>query len=329
MNVVFIIPTGVGAEIGGHAGDATPAACLIGSVCDRIILHPNVVNAMDINEMPKNALYVDGHTLDTFLAGEISLKLVQSNKILAVVNPTFKPETVNAISACRTTSGIDVEIVVLERPLILRAGFDGQGLATGSIEGTDELIRQLKDYTFDALAILTEIKTDREIVIHYLTQGGVNPWGVVESMACRPISNALKCPVAHAPIGNDDDQYKEYINDICDPRMGADFVTVAYLFCVIKGLHKAPRWGTRGLHIDDIDLLVSPDMVFGVPHKLCLRQHIPILVVKENKTILPRAVGNCLKVENYLEAAGWIASTRAGISIESVRRPIKYTRIWK
>lgn len=326
MNVVFIIPTGVGAEIGGHSGDATPAACLIGSVCDCIILHPNVVNAADINEMPENALYVDGHTLDTFLAGEIHLESVRSNKILAVVNPTFNEKTVNAISACRTASGIDVEILVLEKPLILRTSFNTQGLATGFVDGTTELIKQLKGYTFDALAILTEIETDKEVALHYFEHSSVNPWGAVESMACRPISKALQCPVAHAPI---DSGHFDNIHIVCDPRMAGEFVSIAYLFCVIKGLHRAPRWGTRGLHIDDIDLLISPDMTFGTPHKLCLKQHIPILVVKENKTILSPAEGNCIKVENYLEAAGWIASMRTGISIESVRRPIKHTKVWK
>ena len=29
FNAVFIVPTGVGAEVGGHAGDATPAAQLL------------------------------------------------------------------------------------------------------------------------------------------------------------------------------------------------------------------------------------------------------------------------------------------------------------
>ncbi|MCK5606476.1 DUF3326 domain-containing protein, partial [Candidatus Pacearchaeota archaeon] len=34
MNTVFIVPTGIGCKIGGHAGDATPAFKLIASVSD-------------------------------------------------------------------------------------------------------------------------------------------------------------------------------------------------------------------------------------------------------------------------------------------------------
>lgn len=56
---VFIVPTGIGCEIGGHAGDATPAARLTAACCDKLIVHPNVVNASDINEMTENMIYVE------------------------------------------------------------------------------------------------------------------------------------------------------------------------------------------------------------------------------------------------------------------------------
>ena len=56
FNVVFLVPTGIGAEIGGHAGDAGPAVQLIAQTCDTVVLHPNLVNASDVNEMPGNSL---------------------------------------------------------------------------------------------------------------------------------------------------------------------------------------------------------------------------------------------------------------------------------
>ena len=36
FTTVLIVPTGVGAEIGGHAGDATPVASLLASACDSL-----------------------------------------------------------------------------------------------------------------------------------------------------------------------------------------------------------------------------------------------------------------------------------------------------
>ncbi len=336
MNIVFIVPTGVGAEIGGHAGDATPAARLIGSVCDRIILHPNVVNAADINEMPPNSLYVDGHMLNRFLSGDIGLKPVKSNKVLVAINSQENnADTINAVSACRAAYGVDAEIVILKKRLILRSGFDAKsGVATGEVHGTDALIDQVFGMDFDALAIATEIETPQEVAMNYFKNAGVNPWGAVEAMACYPVSESLSKPVAHAPI---DSGTWRNLKMVTDPRISAEMVSTACLFCVIKGLHTAPRWSKRtlfgdgkdndSLYVEDVDLLVSPDMKFGTPHYRCLKQGITILVVEENKTVLPPADGDCIRVANYLEAAGWVASMRAGISPKAVRRPFDPTRI--
>ncbi len=323
MNIVMIVPTGVGAEIGGHAGDATPAARLLGSVCDNIILHPNVVNACDINEMPNNAIYVDGHTLDRFLEGRIGLVPVKANKILVAIDPPIKAETVNALRACEVTLGIDIKIAVLDEPFILNGYINGSGLACGYTSGGDKLVNQVQKYDFDVLAILTPIKIEKAVVDHYVKYGGSNPWGKVEALACHPISEALKCVVAHAPIDNG--SLDGHVNTICDPRMGAEFVSIASLFCVIKGLHKAPRWTENrlvGTWVSDIDLMVSPDMQFGPPHHFCEKRNVPMLFVRENKTMLPRAPDTCIKVENYIEAAGYVACLGAGINPKTVRRPL-------
>ena len=39
---VLIVPTGVGASIGGFAGDALPVARAMASLCDNLVTHPNV-----------------------------------------------------------------------------------------------------------------------------------------------------------------------------------------------------------------------------------------------------------------------------------------------
>jgi hypothetical protein len=52
FTTVLVVPTGVGSEIGGHAGDAMPVAALAAQVSDTLITHPNVVNGSDIMELP-------------------------------------------------------------------------------------------------------------------------------------------------------------------------------------------------------------------------------------------------------------------------------------
>ncbi len=44
FTAAFIVPTGVGATIGGYAGDASPCVNLISKICP-VITNPNTVNA--------------------------------------------------------------------------------------------------------------------------------------------------------------------------------------------------------------------------------------------------------------------------------------------
>lgn len=316
MNVVFIIPTGIGCEIGGHSGDATPAAKLIASVCDKLFIHPNVVNASDINEMKENMLYVEGSILDRFLEGRIELEEVRMNKILVAVNSPVENTTVNAVSAARVTIGADIKIVELAIPLEMKGRIEN-GCATGDVSGSASLIQQVAGYRFDALALHTPIQVDEETRLNYYRNGGVNPWGWVEAKASKLVADGLDRPVAHAPLSP-----KEEFDEIVDPRMAAEMLSNSFLHSVLKGLHKAPCIG-KGLSVKDVDCLISPFGCVGRPHYACLYANIPIIIVKENRTVLANTMldGSFL-VENYLEAAGLIAAMREGIHPCSVRRPI-------
>jgi len=325
MNVVLIVPTGIGAEIGGHAGDANPAAKLLASCCDKLITHPNVVNASDINEQTYNTLYVEGSILDRFLRGEIYLKEVFYNKILLVVNSPINNDTINAVNAARTTIGADIKIVELETPLEMM-GFYKNGKADGKVTGCLELVEQIKDYDFAALAIQTNIQVERETKLHYLKNGGVNPWGGIEAITSKLIADKLDKPVAHSPFvdwQNGQDDLADF-NEVVDPRMSAEMVSLCYLHCILKGLHKAPKIDyEKGLSVDDVDFLITPINCVGEPHYACMNAGIPIIAVKENKTILnDKMPDNFIIVDNYIEAAGLLMAYKAGISSHSVRRPI-------
>jgi len=328
---VLIIPTGIGAEIGGHAGDGNPVAKLIASCCDKLITHPNVVNASDINEMTENTLYVEGSILDRFLEGKIELEETKSNKILVAANSPITNDTINAVSAARATIGIDAEIVELEIPLEMESSFE-HNKATGEVTGWKELIKQVQEYKFDALAIHTPINVDREVLLNYYKHGGLNPLGGVEAKASKLIANELNKPVAHAPLEDVtmEDQELYYIYDrIIDPRIAPEAISNCYLHSVLKGLFKAPRIG-KGLSVKDVDFLITPMNCVGRPHRACLDRNIPVIAVKENKTLLnDKMPDEFILVENYLEAAGMIQAMKTGISPKSVHRPLPYTTIHK
>ncbi len=332
MNAVMIIPTGIGCEVGGHAGDATPSARLIASICDRLVIHPNVVNASDIAELTENMLYVEGSILDRFLEGQIALEEVYSNRIVLIVNPPLMNETINSVNAARNTLGIQIDIVELEKPLSLRGEFGPDGMATGVMGGHEEAYSQIamemKDRPFDVLAIQTIVDVDKITAERYLNEGGVNPWGGAEAVCSRYFSRELGIQCAHAPF--ESGALKNF-NEVVDPRMAAEVVSVSYLHCVLKGLHRAPKVAEYGsmskatIRVDDIDVLISPDGVWGKPHEACATWKVPMIFVRENKNIygshemVPR---NCYIVDSYTEAAGIISGFKAGVSRESVRRPL-------
>jgi len=323
MNTVLIIPTGIGAAIGGHAGDANPVAKLLASVSDTLITHPNVVNASDINEITENTLYVDGYLLDRFLEGKTCLKRVNYNKILCVTNPPLKNEVVNSVSAARSTIGADIEIAVLETPLKMAGMIMSDGIATGTHKGIHQLINQVKNYKFDALAITTPIKVNKKTAINYLKNGGVNPWGRIEAIVSNIIAGYIGKPVAHSPV-----EEILLFKDIVDPRISAEMVSTSYLHCILKGLHKAPQPAESGLSINDIDFLITPVNCVGVPHYACMSKGIKIIAVKENTTCMGNVMPDeFIIAENYLEAAGIISAYKAGIMPSSVRRPLKPTNI--
>jgi hypothetical protein len=70
---VMIVPTGIGASIGGYAGDALPAARVMASVVDTLITHPNVMNGASLYWPIPNALYTEGYALDMFAEGKWGL----------------------------------------------------------------------------------------------------------------------------------------------------------------------------------------------------------------------------------------------------------------
>ena len=322
MNVVLIVPTGIGCEIGGHAGDANPVAKLIGKCCDKLITHPNVVNASDINEMPENTLYVEGSILNRFLRGEIYLKEPFYNKILLVVNKPATPDTINAMNAARITIGADISLLELDTQLSME-GFYKNEKADGKIDGWLELCKQVEDYDFDALAIQSDIKVETATKFKYLKgTGGVNPWGGVEAIASKLIADKIDKPVAHAPFADQADELYNY-HEVVDPRMSAEMVSVCYLHCIFKGLHKAPRVDyEKGLSVDDVDFIITPIDCVGEPHYACMEAGIPVIAVKENKNVLhDKMPDSFIVVDNYIEVAGVLMAYKSGINPASVRRP--------
>jgi len=200
FNSIVLVPTGIGAKIGGHAGDATAIIQLFSQICDLVVTHPNVVNASDINESPANSLYVEGSVICRLLMGTAGLQPVRANRQLVIIDPHADPmfvtSAVNAVNAARSTYGIDCRrIVKLDPPIKLRSRYSGSGRAVGEIDNLEYLYRMLAEFRdeYDAVALSSVINVPVEYHQQYFDNRGamVNPWGGVEAMLTHAISSTF------------------------------------------------------------------------------------------------------------------------------------------
>lgn len=348
FNAVLLVPTGIGSEIGGHAGDAMPVATLAASVADTLILHPNVVNGSDIMELPSNAYYVEGSVISRLLAGAVGLRSVRSNRVLTVVDhhevQKYTNAAVNSVSAARLSFGLDaLEVHELEPRVRLKATYTTSGRAVGEVSELDGLLDLLdrRRAEYDAVAISTQIEVPFSYhVDYYAAQGAmVNPWGGVEAIFTHAISSLYDVPTAHAPM-LESPSIETLDVGVVDPRMAAEAISIAFFTCVLKGLHHSPAVVRLDgpppddvLAAEQVSCLVVPDKVVGLPILAAVEQGIPVIAVRENGNILrndltalPWRRNQLRIVDNYWEAIGVMAAMRAGVDPAVLRRPLEPTR---
>lgn len=349
FNAVLLVPTGIGAEVGGHSGDGGPLSRLLAAPCDNLITHPNVVNAADINELPENALSVEGSVITRLLMGTVGLQKVRSNRIMLVLDKhedKFIHEcAINSASAARAALGLDCsQVVLMDNRVLMHSLYSSSGRAVGRIEYLERLCEVLKNYReqYDAVALSSLIQVPEGFHKDYFhKEDMVNPWGGVEAMLTHAISLIFDVPSAHSPMQTS----RKIMNldvGVVDPRKSAEAVSTTYLHCTLKGLHKSPRivnnpapHGNPGILTSaDISCLVIPDGCVGLPTLAALEQGIPVIAVRENKNRmqnnleeLPFAPGKLFVVENYWEAVGVMNALKAGVAPESVRRPLAHTKV--
>jgi hypothetical protein len=348
FNAVLLVPTGIGAEIGGHAGDAGPVSRLLAQSCDNLITHPNVVNASDINELPDNGLYVEGSIISRLLMGTVGLQKVRSNRVMLVIDKheekLFYQSAINAVSAARAAMGLSCSATItMEDKMSMRSLYSSSGRAVGRVDDFENICEVLEKYykEYDAVAISSVIRVPKNFHVDYYLQDVINPWGGVEAMLTHAISLLYNIPSAHSPML----ESREVLDldlGVVEPRKSAEIISTTFLHSVLKGLHRSPKiidnpsldGQSKALTASDISCLIIPDGCIGLPTLAALEQGIPVIAVRENKNRmknsledLPFAKGKLHIVDNYLEAVGVMSALRAGVSVESVRRPLQHTRV--
>jgi len=343
---VQIIPTGVRCEFGGFAGDAGPVTNLLASAVDFLVTHPNAVNASDLNEMAGNVLYVEGKSLDDFLLGHLGLATTASNRIGTFVDPTgiaYLDDVVNALNAARAVAGIRCELyTVLQSELGVSIEWSEAGCAVGTVlrpEAILHAVESLRAEGVDAIGGVSVIHgVTAEMFARHVAGEIPNPSGGVEAIITHLISKVFRVPTAHAPLP----YYREMKGTPTNnPRASAEFISTPHYYSVLKGLARAPRLVPLPrrdcachdtMTVNNVGAVVMPaSCLGGVPALAAEYSGIPLIAVSENTTVLRMTnqkmqMGNVIEVRSYLEAVGVLLALRKGLSVSSLRRPLRGAR---
>lgn len=333
---MMIIPTGIGAKIGGYAGDGLPVARLLGQVCDRLITHPNVLNGAQLFWNMPNALYVEGYGLDQFAAGNWGLRPVRQNRVGMILDQGIEEELrvrhIQGADACRATLGLSVtDYVVTDAPLNVTLKIADSGASWGTIENVGSLLRAAEKLIVqgkvEAIAIIARFPDEEgEALAEYRQGEGVDGLAGAEAVISHLLVKKFQIPCAHAPALAPID-----IEPNLSPKAAAEELGYTFLPCVLAGLSYAPQFITnrevlpqsQDIWSEQLDSLVIPASACGGSAVLSLSgTKTLIIAVNENDTalsIFPETVGvTAHRVNSYLEAAGVIVAHRAGLNFQSL-----------
>ncbi len=347
---VLIIPTGIGAAIGGYAGDALPVARTLAQVTDRLITHPNVMNGAQMYWPMENAYYVEGYGLDQFAAGQWDLQTVHQNSIGLILDSAIEDDLrwrhLQAADAARATLGIEVSAYVMtDRPLGVTLETAESGASWGTLANPDSLLRAanrlIDEAGVSAIAVVARFPDDLDspALAAYRQGKGVDPLAGAEAVISHLVVRAFKIPCAHAPA-----LAPIPLDPTISPRSAAEEIGHTFLPCVLAGLSRAPQFIDRQsvqlrvvadstiISADQVDAVIVPATAFGGSAVMSLAQarsrgdglsRIQVIAVGENSTTMAvRAadVGiSAIAVNTYLEAAGAIAAYRAGVALGALR----------
>ncbi|XP_041013555.1 uncharacterized lipoprotein syc1174_c-like isoform X2 [Juglans microcarpa x Juglans regia] len=340
---VMIVPTGIGAAIGGFAGDALPVARALSSVVDCLITHPNVLNAAMLYWPMPNVLYVEGHALDRFAEGLWALQPVHQNRVGLVLDAGIEEELrirhLQVADAVRASLGLPVvEYIVTDTPLEVEKWVDPKnGQSTGRIKHPDSLLRAVQTLVsrsgVNAVAVVGRFPDDdddAEGTDDYRQGMGIDLLAGVEAVISHFVVQEFQIPCAHAPACS-----PFPLSLSLSPKSAAEELGHTFLPCVLAGLSNAPQYLVKNndslekgcILASDVDSVILPNDACGGDGALAfarIKRNKPLIItVEENETVLndtPDKLGvEAVQVSNYWEAIGVITAHKAGIDPHSLR----------
>ena len=238
LPTLMVVPTGIGCEIGGYAGDALPSARLLAAASGCLITHPNVMNGAALYWSDSRIHYVEGYGLDRFAAGDWALRPVRRQRIGLLLDAGIEAELaqrqIQVAEACRATLGLDIGPVLRsDQPLGVSLDRGPSGASWGRLEHPDALLRageRLRDAGATAIAVVARFPEDlgSDALTSYRQGSGVDALAGAEAVISHLLVRHLQMPCAHAPA-----LAPLPLDPQLDPRASAEELGYTFLACVL------------------------------------------------------------------------------------------------
>ncbi len=290
--IMMVVPTGLGASIGGFAGDASLYAKLFTKDFN-VIVNPNVVNAACFSGITDNMLYTEGYILSKFVKGEAGLIPSNHNKIGVIFDKAISKEIlnvhINTINAVKTVYGINIAAYEITDE---EAGVDFyttlQGISTGRVFNEKTILRAAKKLIQKGInAISVVLKFDEPPEDNYKNGIGVDVIGGVESVISHYLTRETGIMCVHAPAFENISIEKEKV----DPRAAAEYITPTFLPCLFFALNNSPLFSFKNveqyINVNNLKALIMPFNSLGASIVIdAIKKGIKVFAIKENKTVL-------------------------------------------
>jgi hypothetical protein len=337
LPTLLVIPTGIGCELGGYAGDALPAARLLAAASGCLITHPNVMNGAALYWSDPRLHYVEGSAMDRFAAGLIALKPVRQQRLGLLLDAGIEEELrwrhLQVAEGCRASLGLDIgPVAVSDEPLQVTLSKGASGASWGQLGRPEALLRagkRLKEAGATAIAVVARFPDDlgSEALSASHQGSGVDALAGAEAVISHLLSRELGLPCAHAPALS-----PLPLDRGLDPRAAGEELGYTFLACVLVGLSRAPDLvllpaaAADLLRIEQVGALVAPAGALGGAAVLaCAERGVPVIAVQNPCVLQVNAADLGLEVwaaASYAEAAGLLLALREGISPAALRRPL-------
>lgn len=295
---LMIVPTGIGANIGGYAGDASQTAQKIAKKIP-LIVNPNIVNAAVFSGITENMFYVEGYAIEQFVKGNIGLLPSKNNKIGVIFDKAIPKNVlnihINTLNAIKTVYGSDIiGFEITEQEAGVEFFNTDKGISSGSVKNPKTLAEageKLIEKGAQAIAVVCFFEEPPED--DYESGEGVDIVGGVEAVISHYLTKELMCPCVHAPAFED----VTISGEIVSPKVSSEYITPTFLPCLLFGLKNAPLLvnleNTSNKNVENcitrqnLHSITVPYNATGSSVVLdAIKNKIPVFAIKENSTVL-------------------------------------------